>query len=94
MPSKADTFSVRLPDEVKTQLDELAIMTKRSRSYLVQEAVLAYVKDRAAYLQEIDQAVASAQSGIGHSGEKIFSWMESWGTQSEQPSPEPDFKPA
>jgi predicted transcriptional regulator len=92
--SRPDTFSVRLPDEVKSQLDELAALTKRSRSYLVQEAVASYVKDRAAYLQDIDQAMASAESGVGHSGEQIFEWMESWGTDSEKPSPAPDIKPA
>lgn len=94
MPSKAETFSVRLPDEVKVQLDELAVLTKRSRSFLVQEAVTSYVKDRAAYLRDIDSAVLSAESGLGHSGEQIFGWMESWGTDREQPSPAPDIKPA
>lgn len=94
MPSKADTFSVRLPDEVKSQLDELAALTKRSRSFLVQEAVSSYVKDRAAYLRDIDSAVQSAESGLGHSGEQIFGWMESWGTASEVSSPAPDIKPA
>jgi predicted transcriptional regulator len=93
MPSKADTFSVRLPEEVKSQLDELAVLTKRSRSFLVQEAVSAYVADRAAYLRDIDSAVLSAESGIGHSGDQIFEWLESWGTDNEKPSPSPDIKP-
>ena len=93
MPSKADTFSVRLPDAVKAQLDELATLTKRSRSFLIQEAVANYVKDRSAYLQDLDRAVLSAESGHGHSGEQIFSWMESWGKESELPSPEPDIRP-
>ena len=93
MPSKAETFSVRLPDEVKSQLDDLAALTKRSRSFLVQEAVTSYVNDRAAYLRDIDQALASAASGVGHSGAQIFDWMESWGTDDELPSPSPDIKP-
>lgn len=92
MPSKADTFSVRLPDDMKSQLDQLAKLTKRSRSFLVQEAIAFYVKDRAAYLLDIDEAVASAESGIGHSGEQIFEWMNSWGTDGELPSPQPDLK--
>jgi predicted transcriptional regulator len=35
MPSKSQTFSVRLPDDVKRELDELARTTKRSRSFIV-----------------------------------------------------------
>jgi predicted transcriptional regulator len=51
MPSKAETPSVRLPDTVKTQPDELARLTKRSRSFIVQEAVSSYVQDRADYMR-------------------------------------------
>jgi predicted transcriptional regulator len=94
MPSKAETFSVRLSDSVKTQVDELARMTKRSRSFIVQEAISTYVQDRADYMRELDDAVKSAESGIGHSGEQIFSWMRSWGTAKELASPEPDIHPA
>jgi predicted transcriptional regulator len=66
MPSKAETFSVRLSDSVKTQVDELARLTKRSRSFIVQEEISSYVQDRAAYMRELDEAVKSAESDIGH----------------------------
>ncbi len=93
MPSKAETFSVRLSDSVKSQVDELARLSKRSRSYIVQEAIASYVQDRAAYLREIDEAVLSAESGLAHSGEQIFGWMKTWGTDNEMPSPQPDITP-
>ncbi len=92
MPTKAETFSVRLSEELNRQVDELARLTKRSRSFIVKEAVEAYVRDRAAYLRDLDAAVASAESGVGHSGEQIFTWMKSWGTSSELPSPGPDIR--
>ena len=94
VPSKAETFSVRLPDAVRSQVDELARLTKRSRSFIVQEAVSTYVQDRADYMRELDEAVKSAESGIGHSGEQIFGWMRSWRTANEIASPEPDIHPA
>jgi predicted transcriptional regulator len=47
MPSKSETFSVRLADALKTQIDELARATKRSRSFIVQEAVSSHLQDRA-----------------------------------------------
>jgi RHH-type rel operon transcriptional repressor/antitoxin RelB len=94
MPSKSETFSVRLPDDVKRELDELARTTKRSRSFIVNEAVATFVRERADYLRELDQAVKSAESGVGHSSERIFAWMRSWGSADELPAPEPDIGPA
>ena len=94
MPSKAETFSVRLSDAVKAHVDELARATKRSRSFIVQEAVANYVQDSADYMRELDEAVISAASGVGHSGEQIFGWMRSWGTANELVLPEPDIHPA
>lgn len=94
MPSSAETFSVRLPDATRKNVDKLAAMTKRSRSFIVVEAVEAYVKDRMAYIGELDAAVLSAETGPAHSGEQIFKWMRSWGTDNELPSPGPDIPKA
>ena len=93
MSGKADTFSVRLPDEVKIQVDHLAKLTRRSRSFIVNEAVSQYMRERMDYIRELDSAVESAESGIGHSGEQIFNWMKSWGTSAETQSPQPDVAP-
>lgn len=93
MANAAETFSVRLPEEVRKQVDDLARLTKRSRSFIIKEAVETYVRDRAAYLRELDDAVKSAESGVGHSGDQIFSWMRSWGTDKETPAPAPDIQP-
>lgn len=91
MPTKADTFSVRLPDDVKIQVDHLAKLTRRSRSFIVNEAVSQYMRERIDYIRELDSAVESAESDTGHSGEQIFGWMKSWGTNAELQSPRPDL---
>ena len=93
MPTKAETFSVRLPDDVKHQLDTVARLSKRSRSFIVNEAVASYLRDRADYIRELDEAVKSIESGVGHSSDQIFAWLNSWGTENELPSPEPDIRP-
>lgn len=93
MPSAVDTISVRLPSDVRQEVERLALASKRSRSFIVQEAVANYVRDHSAYVRELEQAVASAKSGTGHSGEQIFDWMRSWGTESEKSSPAPDIRP-
>jgi predicted transcriptional regulator len=91
MPSKAETLSVRLPNDVKRKVDDIAHATKRSRSFIIKEAVASYVNGREAYLRDLDAALKSADSGVGHSGEQIFGWMETWGTAEEAPSPAPDI---
>jgi predicted transcriptional regulator len=91
MSAKSDTFSVRLTEDLRQRVDELARLSRRSRSFIVQEAVAAYIRDHSAYLRDLNEAVASAETGAGHSEDQIFSWMRSWGTAGEQPSPEPDL---
>jgi predicted transcriptional regulator len=93
MAARAETFSVRLPDEVRKQIDQIARLSKRSRSYVINEAVESYVNNRAAYIRELDEAVASADQQAGYSGEAIFKWLDSWGTEHELPSPKPDVFP-
>ena len=92
VPAKAETFSVRLDDDLKQQVDQIARVTKRSRSFIVKEAVKTYVRDRATYIREIDLAVKSAESDAGHSGEQIFGWMKSWRTEQEIASPKADIR--
>lgn len=41
-----ETFSVRLPDDLKTEVDRLAASTRRSRSFIIKEAVIAYMCER------------------------------------------------
>ena len=85
--------SVRFQDDVREQLDTLASLTKRTRNYLVNEAVAAYTREQMRYMAEINAAVEDARSGYGHSSNQIFSWMDSLGTDDELPSPEPDITP-
>ena len=92
-PPKAETFSLRLPDDVRRQVDEIARETARSRADVIKDAVVAYVRDQADYLRDLDAAVESAEGGVGHSAEQIFGWMRSWGTPVERPSPTPDIRP-
>lgn len=76
---------------MRVEVERLANATKRSRSFIVQEAVTNYVRDHADYLNELDHAVASARSGVGHSSEEVFGWMNSWGREDEKPKPKADI---
>ena len=85
------TFSVRLPEELRREVDEFAKATKRSRSFVVKEAVAAFMQEQRAYYAAIDEALAEADNGVFISGEKVMEWLASWGAKNELPPPEPDI---
>jgi predicted transcriptional regulator len=87
------TFSVRLPEELRREVDEFAKATKRSRSFVVKEAIEAYIDDRRAYLEAIDEAIKEADKGVFISGDAVDRWLASWGTDNPLSMPEPDIFP-
>ena len=85
--------SVRLPDDVRSQADKLARLTDRSRSYVVAEAVRHYTGERLAYLQELNEAVASIDTEPTYAADDVLAWMHTWGTEDEKPLDEANIKP-
>ena len=63
------TMTIRLEDEVKDRLDQLAEATRRSKSYLAAEAVRAYVENNEWQIREIRAALREADAG-DFAGEK------------------------
>lgn len=93
MPDTSSLVSVRLPDDLRREVDDFARLSKRSRSFVVKEAVAAYMEDQRAYRAAIEEALAEADKGVFVSGEAVDRWLTSWGTDSELPPPEPDIFP-
>lgn len=87
------TLSVRLPADLRREVDEVATATGRSRSAFIREAVEIYLEEKKAYHAAIDEALKEAEEGIFVSWEKVKEWLESWGTENELPPPEPDIFP-
>ncbi|PID44238.1 MAG: transcriptional regulator [Proteobacteria bacterium] len=87
MPQTAVPTSVRLTEENAKNIEQFSKLTRRSRSFLINEALEAYIKDRMAYVQELQEAVASIEAEPSYAAEDVFTWMQSWGTESELPSP-------
>ncbi|MCI0468469.1 MAG: DUF6290 family protein [Nitrospirae bacterium] len=48
-------ISIRLPKEITEQLDNIAKETERSRSYIIQKAVEAYIEDFADFRAAFDR---------------------------------------
>lgn len=57
------TLSMRVNDELAQQLDLLAASMGRSRTYVVTEALQAYVREQAWQVQEIRNALREAEAG-------------------------------
>ncbi|MBN9242924.1 MAG: CopG family ribbon-helix-helix protein [Mesorhizobium sp.] len=86
------TFSIRIPDDLRREVDALAKANKRSRSFLVKEALQAYVDEQKAYRDAIKEAIREAdETGEFISWGATQHWLKSWGTDNELPPPEPDI---
>ncbi len=86
--SKATPKTFRLKPEIVERLDLLADRTKRSKTFLVEEALEEYLAREAWQVEEIAEAVAEADAGgpfIEH--DKVEAWLKSWGTDDEAPPP-------
>ena len=89
MPEQSETVTVRLPAKVKQKLEALAASTRRSKSWLAAEAITAYVEDQSWQIQQIEEAVALADGDKAEwvEAKEVESWLNSWGTEAEKPTP-------
>ena len=65
------TLILRVPVEVRNQLDKLAEATHRTKSYLAGEAIRQYLDLEAWQVGEIQQAIKEADSGDFASDDEI-----------------------
>ena len=77
--------TVRLKEQNRENLDRFSKLTKRSRSFIVNEAVEHYMKNRIHYLEELNAAVDSIDTEPTYPADEVFAWMNSWGTDEEKP---------
>ena len=89
MPENSSLVSVRLPNELRDEIDAVARLTKRSRSFIVKEAVATYVEEQRAYRAAIGEALGEADRGDLVSGDAVFEWLSGWGSDGEAPEPQP-----
>ncbi|PKL96193.1 MAG: transcriptional regulator [Gammaproteobacteria bacterium HGW-Gammaproteobacteria-8] len=84
--------SVRLQPELEQELAELADRTKRSKGWLINEALAEYIarqrleQDR---WQQTLNAIDAAARGELVQGEAVIDWLGRWGSQDESEPPAP-----
>jgi RHH-type transcriptional regulator, rel operon repressor / antitoxin RelB len=72
------TISIRIDLDTKRRLEALSKRSKRSKSLLAAEAIVAYVESQEWQLGEIQAGIAELDSGQEVSHEKVSTWLKSW----------------
>ena len=73
------TMTIRLDDDLREQLDQLATATQRSKSFLASEAIREFIELNAWQVQEIQQAVKEADAGEFASASEVKHTFAKWG---------------
>jgi predicted transcriptional regulator len=91
MASKQVSF--RTEESKVAAVDDLAASLDRDRSYVINQALDAYLELQRWQVEHIREAKAEADAGgpfIPH--EEVMTWIASMGTESELPPPEPSVR--
>lgn len=82
--------TVRLRPEIEKELDAMAASSRRTRSWLINEALGDYIARRKtgqARWEETLQAMESVAQGHAVPAETVHAWLKSWGTAAESKPP-------
>ena len=82
--------NIELQDELEQPLTQLAEKLNQSRNWIINEAVKEFLQHQALEEQRWQDtlpALASVKKGNSIAGEKVESWLASWGTPEEQSAP-------
>lgn len=82
--------SVRIQDDLKEPLEDLAKKLNRSKNWLINEAVKQYISRQESDAQKWKdtlQAIDSVSNGDVIEGDKVNAWLNSWGTNNETKPP-------
>jgi predicted transcriptional regulator len=80
--------SARIPEKLNQGLEELAELTRRSKGYLLTEALEAYVDEKVRLYRHIDEAVKEAdEDGSYVTEEDMHAWLDTWGSGVKAPLP-------
>jgi RHH-type rel operon transcriptional repressor/antitoxin RelB len=72
------TMTVRLDDDVKNRLEQLAASTQRSKSFLAAEAIRQFVETSEWQIDEIHAALKEADAGDFASDEELAAVAKKW----------------
>jgi len=84
--------SLKIDDELKGRIQQLASQRQRSPHWIMREAIRQYVEReeaRESFKQEAQASWAAFQKTGRHlTGEEVRRWLATWGKEDEQEMPE------
>jgi predicted transcriptional regulator len=84
--------SIRLQADLEEPLKSAAERQRRSKNWIVNQAVREYLRRDAQEQQrwmETEEALESARQGRVIDGEAVHEWLDSWGSETEKMPPKP-----
>ena len=88
-----DIITIRVEKTKRVELDKLAALADRDRSYLVNEAIDNYLSLQRWQLSQIEAGLRQAKAGQLVEHEVVASWVRSWGRPSELARPKARKRP-
>lgn len=82
--------SVRMSDELMHKLEEVAEKLRRSKGWIINDAVRNYVEQAEKEAQRLEQTLEGLEdlkAGRVVEGQEVMDWIESWGTPGEKEPP-------
>lgn len=83
--------SVRLTDELQDQLEETAARLRRSKGWIISEALSEYIAKEERALNRIERsrkALDQVEAGQVINGDDVMAWIASWGADKESSPPQ------
>ncbi len=88
VPSRA-TVTFHTTPEVKSRLAVLAGRTRRSKSFLTNEAVERYLVEEEDFIRDVEAGIAESDAGLFIEHEDAARYLRSLGTDAPLPPPTP-----
>lgn len=82
------TLTAQVTQEFVEEIDTLATELDRPRAWVIKDALREYVgrhRQIAERWRETEEAIAAAERGEVVPGEAVLAWLDTWGTETEQP---------
>ena len=82
--------SVRLTDELQDQLEQTAERLRRSKGWVISEALNEFMAKEERALNRIERsrkALEQVEAGQVVDGDEVMAWIESWGSDKESSPP-------
>jgi predicted transcriptional regulator len=79
-----------MPDDLMQRLDATAARLRRSKGWIINDAVREYLERedlRQRRNDETQEALAELEAGQVVDGDDLLAWIDSWGSESEREPP-------